>query len=201
MATTLHEEDNRRGGSSPSPSTSSSVVVVAIPLYDRFTALDAIGPYELLHMVPGVTVLFLGQEAGQLFVADNGMLKLPATASFADVTRPDILVVPGGPGCFVAAKDPALISWINQVSTYLYVYICMYMYMYVYVCICMVLYTYMLARKDCRILHITNMCISPSRCNCYHLSTITGTSYRISFSGFRLVSTLVVKLDGYLMFL
>ena len=118
--------------------------VVAIPLFDRFTALDAIGPYELLHVVPGFTVLFLGQEAGQLFVADNGMLKLPATASFSDVTHPHILVVPGGPGCFVAAKDPALISWINQVSTYLYMYVCLCMYgiygmyaMYVCMYVCM----------------------------------------------------------------
>ena len=132
------EESGDEDRGSPIPM---AVVVVAIPLFDRFTALDAIGPYELLHVVPGVTVLFLGQEAGQLYVADNGMLKLPATASFADVTHPDILVVPGGPGCFVAAKDPALISWIKQVSTYLYMYVCICMYVCVYVW--MVIYTYM----------------------------------------------------------
>jgi hypothetical protein len=100
----------------PSSSSSSSRrIVVAIPLFDRFTALDAVGPYELLHTVPGVEVLFLGQQAGDLFATAKKDLKLVATASFEDVPNPDIVVVPGGPGCFAAAEDPALITWLLQV--------------------------------------------------------------------------------------
>ena len=49
----------------------SPIIFVAIPLFDRVTARDAIGPYKLLHVVLGVIILF-GQEASQLFVANNG---------------------------------------------------------------------------------------------------------------------------------
>jgi putative intracellular protease/amidase len=117
----IEREEMGDAGSSPSPPPSSSAMarslVVAIPLYERFTALDAIGPYELLHVIPGVRVVFLGRESGELLSADNGMLKLSATASFQDVTRPDIVIVPGGPGCFAAAKDPAFVAWIKQVTS------------------------------------------------------------------------------------
>jgi putative intracellular protease/amidase len=37
---------------------------VAIPIFDRFTALDAVGPYEVLCRIPGATVHFLAAEPG-----------------------------------------------------------------------------------------------------------------------------------------
>jgi putative intracellular protease/amidase len=37
---------------------------IAILIYDRFTALDAIGPYEVLRSAPGASVKFVASERG-----------------------------------------------------------------------------------------------------------------------------------------
>ncbi|HEX6401807.1 MAG TPA: hypothetical protein VF003_01345 [Pseudonocardiaceae bacterium] len=37
---------------------------IAILLYHRFTALDALGPYEVLRMLPQAEVVFVGEQAG-----------------------------------------------------------------------------------------------------------------------------------------
>ena len=70
---------------------------IVILLYDRFTALDAIGPYEVLSRLPGATVVFAAGQPG-LVRADTGMLALHADAALGDVPHPDIVVIPGGPG-------------------------------------------------------------------------------------------------------
>jgi transcriptional regulator GlxA family with amidase domain len=84
---------------------------IAILLYDRLTALDAIGPYEVLSRLPGARVRFVALEPGPVGT-DNGMLALVAEASLQDVSRPDIVLVPGGPG-EVAAR--AALDWLRGV--------------------------------------------------------------------------------------
>ena len=84
---------------------------IAIPLYDRFTALDAVGPYEVLQLLPGARVRFIAASAGPV-KTDNGMLSLVAEASLADVPSPDVVVVPGGTGTWDALSDSALVAWI-----------------------------------------------------------------------------------------
>ena len=86
---------------------------VAIPLYPRFTALDAVGPYTVLAFAPGVTVTFVAAEPGPV-VDDRGSLTLAATASYADVPSPVVIVVPGGVGTADALSDSALIGWIAR---------------------------------------------------------------------------------------
>ncbi|MEV0228701.1 DJ-1/PfpI family protein [Nonomuraea sp. NPDC050786] len=86
---------------------------VAIPLYPRFTALDAVGPYTVLAFAPGWTVTFVAAEAGPV-TDDQGTLTLTATASYEDVPRPDVIVVPGGPGTMAAMADEALLGWLRQ---------------------------------------------------------------------------------------
>jgi transcriptional regulator GlxA family with amidase domain len=87
---------------------------IAIPLYDRFTALDAIGPYEVLSRLPGYEVVFVAAEPGPV-KTDNGMLTLVAERSLDDVPSPKILVVPGGFGTRAAMEDESLIGWIRAV--------------------------------------------------------------------------------------
>lgn len=70
---------------------------IAIPIFDRLTALDAIGPYEVLQRLPGATVTFLAERTGE-FRTDNGFLGLNADATFDDLVDPDVIVVPGGVG-------------------------------------------------------------------------------------------------------
>lgn len=93
-------------------------LVIAIPLFHQFTALDAVGPYEPLHMLPNAVVHFVSEAgAGEVVQADNGMLRLQVTASFQEVPHPHIILVPGGPGTFAALQDEALLRWIREAHT------------------------------------------------------------------------------------
>lgn len=68
---------------------------IAILLYDRFTALDAVGPYEVLSRLPGAEVTFLAEHPG-LVRTDTRRLAISAEAALQDLRRPDIVFVPGG---------------------------------------------------------------------------------------------------------
>lgn len=87
---------------------------IAIALYDRFTALDAIGPYETLSRIPGAEVVFVGCEK-RLFRTDLQALAVQVGASFAEVDRADVLVVPGGPGTREMMTDRPLIEWVQKI--------------------------------------------------------------------------------------
>ncbi|MEU8232978.1 DJ-1/PfpI family protein [Actinoplanes sp. NPDC048967] len=84
---------------------------VAIPLYPRFTALDAVGPYTVLGFAPQVTVTFVAAAPGPV-TDDLGSLTLSATAGYADLPHPEVIVVPGGPGTAEAMHDPDLRAWL-----------------------------------------------------------------------------------------
>ena len=86
---------------------------VAIPLYDRFTALDAIGPYQVLSTLPGATVRFLAAEPGPVRT-DNGMLTVVAEGRYEDLPAPEVVVVPGGPGTRAVLADDRLLDWIRS---------------------------------------------------------------------------------------
>lgn len=90
---------------------------IAILLFDRITALDAIGPYEVLSRVPEANVRFVGKRAA-LMRSDNGFLGLAADAELGDVTRPDVLVVPGGPGSRALESDSSVLDWIRTVHAH-----------------------------------------------------------------------------------
>ena len=70
---------------------------VAIPLFHRFTALDGIGPYEVLQRIPAIDITFVGSRRGE-FRSENGMLGVTADATFAEIPEPDVVVFPGGVG-------------------------------------------------------------------------------------------------------
>jgi transcriptional regulator GlxA family with amidase domain len=85
---------------------------IAIPIYDRFTALDAIGPYEVLSRLPEARVTFIAKEAGP-YKTDNGMLTIMAEAGLDDLAHPDVICVPGGLGTRPLLNDEAHLSWIR----------------------------------------------------------------------------------------
>jgi putative intracellular protease/amidase len=85
---------------------------IAIPLFDRLTALDGIGPYEVLQRLPDATVTFVGTRVGEVRT-DNGFLGLTVDAHVDDVPRPDVIVVPGGVGTRMAVQDEALLDWVR----------------------------------------------------------------------------------------
>ncbi|MDP9345921.1 MAG: DJ-1/PfpI family protein [Actinomycetota bacterium] len=86
---------------------------VAIPIYDAFTALDAVGPYEVLSRLPGARVRFIAARPGAV-TTDNGMLSLVAEASLDEVPAPDVLVVPGGISTPKVARDPVYVDWVRR---------------------------------------------------------------------------------------
>ncbi len=87
---------------------------IAIPLFDRFTALDAVGPYQVLSALPGARVRFLAAEAGPVR-NDDRMLTMVAEGRWEDAPRPEVLVVPGGPGTGDVLGDERLLAWVRSV--------------------------------------------------------------------------------------
>jgi putative intracellular protease/amidase len=93
---------------------------IAILLFDRFTALDAVGPYEVLSRLPGARVVFTAEQAGPV-TADSGVLQLIAGATLAQLPQPDIVLVPGGPGQTAQMADGPVHEWLrsaDQASTW-----------------------------------------------------------------------------------
>ncbi|MFK4068465.1 DJ-1/PfpI family protein [Streptomyces sp. NPDC029674] len=88
---------------------------IAIALYEHFTALDAIGPYQTLSSLPGAETVFVAEQAGPVR-DDTGSLALVADKSFAEVRRPDIVVVPGGPRQSDQTENEALLDWLRAVD-------------------------------------------------------------------------------------
>jgi transcriptional regulator GlxA family with amidase domain len=85
---------------------------IAVLLYDRFTSLDAVGPYELLARLPGAETVFVAKETGPVR-GDQGSLALVADRTLAEVPSPDIVLVPGGPGSREAMHDETILNWLR----------------------------------------------------------------------------------------
>jgi putative intracellular protease/amidase len=86
---------------------------VAIPLFDRFTALDAVGPYEVLSRLPGAMVHFVAAEPGPKRT-ETEMLELTAPASLDDLPQPEVVVVPGGYGTRALLDDDQMLGWLRR---------------------------------------------------------------------------------------
>ena len=82
---------------------------IAIVLYPGFTALDFIGPYEVLRSLPDAEVRFVWHEPGPI-AADSGVLLVGATHSFDETPSPDIVLVPGGMSTFEHARDEKVLD-------------------------------------------------------------------------------------------
>ncbi|BBX64260.1 hypothetical protein MSAS_34340 [Mycobacterium saskatchewanense] len=87
---------------------------VAIPLFPRCTALDAVGPYEVLQRIPSIDVVFVGHRRGEVRT-ENGMLGLACDARFDEVRTPDVVVCPGGIGTRQLIRDETIVDWLRSV--------------------------------------------------------------------------------------
>ncbi|MFI0235662.1 DJ-1/PfpI family protein [Streptomyces sp. NPDC016845] len=85
---------------------------IAVVLFDRFTALDAVGPYETLGRLPDAELVFVAEETGPVR-SDTGALALTADKTLAEVPHPDIVVVPGGPGQGEQMANETLLAWLR----------------------------------------------------------------------------------------
>lgn len=87
---------------------------IVVYLYPGMTALDAIGPYEILRGLPGAVVQFVAWQRGPVTV-DSTFLRLHADRSCAEVTQADILVVPGG-NAPAQMNNPDALAWLRQIQ-------------------------------------------------------------------------------------
>jgi transcriptional regulator GlxA family with amidase domain len=99
--------------SSPGGTTPRTPRQVVIALFDRFTALDAVGPHQVLTSLPDTEVVFAAERV-QGVTDDTRTLTIAAQASFADVPRPDIVLVPGGPGQAAQMTPGPLRQWLIE---------------------------------------------------------------------------------------
>ena len=93
---------------------------IAILIFDRLTALDAVGPYEVLSRLPGAELSFVAKEAGPKRT-DTGALGMNADLSIAELTDPDVLLIPGGVGNRPLLDDEEVLDWVrgaDQTSTW-----------------------------------------------------------------------------------
>jgi putative intracellular protease/amidase len=88
-------------------------VKVAIPLFERFTALDAIGPYEVLSRLPGASVTFVAASPGS-YRTENGMLACTADLALDELPDPDVIVFPGGGGTRALLGDEPTLAWLRS---------------------------------------------------------------------------------------
>ena len=88
---------------------------IAIAIYDDFTGLDAMGPYEILSRIPGASFTFVAARRG-LVRSDTGGLAVDVPLSFAEVPHPDVIVIPGGPTTahLIETQHP-VIDWAREV--------------------------------------------------------------------------------------
>lgn len=86
---------------------------IVIPLFDRFAPLDAVGPYQVLKLLPDAEVVFAAERPGPVADGDGAFTQL-ARASFDDVPRPDLILVPGGAGEADHTTDSPLRDWLIE---------------------------------------------------------------------------------------
>ncbi|NYI05879.1 DJ-1/PfpI family protein [Allostreptomyces psammosilenae] len=99
-----------------SPADRPHGLLAAVLLYDGFTALDAVGPYEVLCRLPGLTVTTVAERTGPIRT-DTGELGLVADRRIADVRHADILIIPGGGnrGTVATMNNAAVQAWVRRV--------------------------------------------------------------------------------------
>jgi transcriptional regulator GlxA family with amidase domain len=96
----------RNGEPGPRP------VQIALVLYPHFTALDIIGPFQVLAYAPGHEVVFVAAEAGPV-ADDTGRCQIVATRTFDEVHAPDVVVIGGTLLDAVAHRD--VVDWLRRV--------------------------------------------------------------------------------------
>jgi transcriptional regulator GlxA family with amidase domain len=86
---------------------------VAIPIFPQCTALDAVGPYEVLQRIPTLDITFIGHQRGEVRT-ENAMLGLTVDATFEDLPEPDIILFPGGVGTRPLVEDERVLRWVRH---------------------------------------------------------------------------------------
>jgi putative intracellular protease/amidase len=90
---------------------------IAILVFPKLTALDAVGPYEVLSRLPGFELTFVATDAGEMRT-DTGRLGITADATIEEVPEPDVLLIPGGEGNRPLLHDEHVLDWVRNVDAH-----------------------------------------------------------------------------------
>jgi transcriptional regulator GlxA family with amidase domain len=90
-------------------------VQIAILIFEKLTALDAVGPYEVLQAVPGWECTFVAKERGPIRT-DSGALGLHADRSLDELRAADVVLVPGGEGSRPLMRDETVLDWLREID-------------------------------------------------------------------------------------
>jgi transcriptional regulator GlxA family with amidase domain len=98
------------------PTQDNSRFRCAFVLFEGFDAQDVVGPYEILHRLPGAEIALVAGSPGPIR-NEHGSLTLAAEHSFASMPTPDLVLVPGGSGELRARDDQALLTWLRAAQS------------------------------------------------------------------------------------
>lgn len=87
---------------------------IAFLLYPNVTQLDLTGPAQVLSRLGNAKLDLVARTRDP--VPTDAQFALTPTATFSEVTRTDILCVPGGFGTVAAMEDEATLAWLQQVA-------------------------------------------------------------------------------------
>jgi transcriptional regulator GlxA family with amidase domain len=99
----------------PPAASDDGVMEIAILIFDKLAALDAVGPYEVMRNVPGWDVRTVAKQKGEVRTED-GTLALVADYPLEQVSAPDLVLVPGGKGTRPLMHDEELLQWLREVD-------------------------------------------------------------------------------------
>jgi transcriptional regulator GlxA family with amidase domain len=86
---------------------------ICILIFDKLTALDALGPYEVLSRLPGAELSFVSTSKGEKRT-DTGRLGITADLELFEVAAPDVVLVPGGEGNRPLLEDDEVLEWLRE---------------------------------------------------------------------------------------
>jgi len=88
---------------------------IVILLFDNYTALDIVGPYEVLNKLPNSKIYLVGLEKREY--NDTNGLKISEDKSIDEISEADILLIPGGSGIDNLLKNEEVLDWIRRIDS------------------------------------------------------------------------------------
>ncbi|MFZ2776741.1 MAG: DJ-1/PfpI family protein [Candidatus Rickettsiella isopodorum] len=83
--------------------------------YDGMTALDVVGPHEILCRISGTSIKRVAKLAGNV-KTDSGLI-LTAEYALSDVLNADILFIPGAGNATTLQKYPEILDWVRLIHS------------------------------------------------------------------------------------
>ena len=91
-----------------------NTISIVVFLYDNYTALDVVGPYEVLSKLPEAKIYFTGSE--KRTYSDNHGIKIKADYTLDEITQADVLLIPGGFGIDSQLNNKSVVDWIKKLD-------------------------------------------------------------------------------------